>query len=92
MPFKHQVTDSRGKIHQRISAERQYHFAVVIHFKAFIMHATGREWPAHSKANWSTTYKLAQASTRRYRNAHSLDSFEIIPCTPIATGKHAQPV
>ena len=32
MPFKHEVTDSKGQKHTRTSADRQYPFAVVRHW------------------------------------------------------------
>ena len=78
MPFKHTVTDKNGKVHTRTSAERQYLFAVVRHTE------TDR-----SAASWSSSLVLARKEAASYAKRDYILSAEIIPCIPVATGRHA---
>ena len=94
MPFKHTVTDSRGKVHTRTSAERSYPFAVVRHYAPYI-NANGTAIQATSYCSWSSREDLARKELNRYlndvyRQQNGLLEGEIIPCTPVPTGKHLQ--
>ena len=84
MSFYHEVTDSRGQVHKRLSRGRQYGFAIVRHFPAWSSAVSGRSGPPYSSCGWSSTRQLAEAEARRYPRAVSV---EIIPCTPIEKGK-----
>lgn len=89
MPFKHFVTDKGGKVHKRISENRAYAFAVVKHYRAETF--DGRLYPAHTTCSWSSRLDLAQKEVAKYSHLESFLEAEILPCTPVATGKHAKP-
>ncbi len=93
MPFHHEVTDSTGKTHTRTSAERQYAFAVVRHYAAFTTR-DGTAVPASTSCSWTSRQDLANKELNRYLNdpyaaQNGLTGGEIVPCTPVPTGKHA---
>jgi hypothetical protein len=113
MPYKHTVTDSKGQMHTRTSADRQYPFAVVRHWEEYSWNvgwgkldekATAdnlardpehlflvdgeihRRVPAGSSACWSGRRDLAEKEARKPYNG--CFTTEIIPCTPVAIGRH----
>lgn len=91
MPFKHEVTDKNGKVHKRVSADRQYAFAVVRHSREFQRTVDGVDnvtFPASSAASWSGRLDLAQKEAAAMRSRGYYTDVEILPCTPVATGKH----
>src|SRR5215831_296415 len=78
MPFKHEVIDSRGETHSRISQNRQYAFAIVTFCKP--MERTDslgivQTWPARSHCSWSMT-KARANNAARY--AHGYWGFESV--------------
>lgn len=87
MAYVHTVVDSKGKMHKRTSAERQYAFAVVTHHKPWTHPVSGQQHGGYSSCVWSSRRDLAEAQARVYRNAEGV---EIIACTPIGVGKHKQ--
>lgn len=94
MPFKHAVTDSRGKVHKRTSAERQYAFAIVWSWTAHeFQNVNGgiTKIPAGSAASWSSRMDLAQKEAAKLRQRfadNNGSAVEIIPVTPVAIGRH----
>ena len=89
MPFKHTVTDSRGQVHTRTSAERQYAFAVVRNWDSYTLDS-GTVIPAGAAATWTSRRDLADKEAVQARKRWNTIGIEIIPCTPVATGKHAK--
>lgn len=100
MPFKHTVTDSLGRVHKRISANRQYAFAIVRAYDTFTItdpqhYRYGHTTDAHSTCSWTSRLDLAQKEAAKTfdgwltKEACGFDHVEIIPCTPIPTGRHA---
>jgi hypothetical protein len=94
MPYKHLVYDKFGKAHTRTSAERKYPFAVIRHWEAYDFGSDGdpnfarREILAGASATWCSRADLAQAQARAARSRNHTSDVEIIPCVPVATGKH----
>jgi hypothetical protein len=80
MPTKHTVTDSRGQVHKRTSANHVYSHAIVAHFPAVPADKYGRAWPARTRCEWAGSAQLAAKAARRF----NADSVEIIPATIVA--------
>jgi hypothetical protein len=91
MPYKHEVTDSRGNAHKRTSADRQYAFAIVT-FCREMTYSDGRLYPAGVSCSWSATRNRAEATGRNSTKYWGYEAHEIIPCTPVAIGKHKEVV
>jgi hypothetical protein len=65
MSTKHQVVDSRGQTHKRISLNRVYAFATVTHYPDWKSPIDGQRHPGYSKAEWSATLQNAEYAKRR---------------------------
>jgi len=65
MTTKHQVVDSRGQTHKRVSKHRVYGFATVTHYPAWKHPHSGEMMPSHSSAEWSATRQNAEIARRR---------------------------
>ena len=76
MTTRHEITDSKGKVHKRTSEGRVYSHAIVIHIPARDG-PDGRSWPAYTRVEWASRLDLAQKTAARYPWA----SVEIIPAT-----------
>ena len=77
MTTRHEITDSKGKVHKRTSEGRVYSHAVVIHIPARDNGFGDRVWPAYTRVEWASRLDLAQKTAARYAWA----SVEIIPAT-----------
>jgi hypothetical protein len=67
MTTKHQVTDSKGKVHKRISVNRVYSHAIVTHFPAIESSEVWRAREAYSKAEFASTLANAEKVAARSR-------------------------
>lgn len=82
MTYKHTATDSRGQVHRRVSLNRRYSHAIVLHYNG----AANRE--PRSRACWASSLELAErASVTEGKHA---DAVEILPATVIDT--NARPI
>lgn len=89
MGYKHHVTDRNGKVHTRTSAERQYAYAVIRHWEAYTSaHRADLVFPAGSSASWCGRRDLADKQAASFWKYAHTASVEILPCTPVPTGKH----
>ena len=92
MPFKHSVTDSHGNVHTRTSAARSYSFAVVRRWEGYnveIGDGIIRQVEGGASASWCSREDLARKEAAKYIGSDRFIDAEVIPCTPVATGKHA---
>ena len=82
MSTKYQVTDSRGVVHKRTTAERVYTHCVVCHRKAI---PAGNGWldrPARDYVSWAGRLDLAQKIARGWTGEYA-DGVEIIPAVEV---------
>jgi len=68
MATKHMVIDKNGKVHKRVSQNRSYSHAVVIHFPTVPANGNYLEWPAHTKTEWASRRELAKKVAGSYRS------------------------
>jgi hypothetical protein len=81
MTTKHTVTDSRGQVHKRVSANRVYSHAIVVHFAYRPATGNYREWPAHTRVSWASRTDLAQKEACKYIGRTDIEGVEVIVAT-----------
>ena len=78
MANKHQVVDSRGQVHRRVSISRVYTHCVVIHIKPRDADANWRARPGYSRAEWAGSAALADKNAASWLGKPHVESVDVI--------------
>lgn len=76
MATKHTATAADGKVFKRTSANRVYSHCVVIHIPVATWN--DREYPAHDRAEWTSSLALAQKNASAWRTRRPEYAVEIL--------------